>query len=113
MLINSERVRVSLPCDNSGEASIPKSDLSPTSDIAGVAARSSPELQVDSMLPSLEGRIIGVASVLVTSTGAFGFTTCERYCSTNQPSKNPVCPVEMVGLCEGNNKANEVRVFCE
>ena len=61
---------LSLSCDNSGEASIPKSDLSPVSDVARVVARSSRKSQVDPMLPFLEGKIIGVASVLHTSTGA-------------------------------------------
>ena len=33
---------------------------------------SSPQLQVGPMLPLLEGKIVGVASVLLTSTGAEG-----------------------------------------
>ena len=62
---------LSISCDNSGEASIPKSALSPMTDTAGVVARSSTELQIDPTLPFLEGKI-GVASGMLTSTGALG-----------------------------------------
>ena len=63
-LCKSDKFRMgshlSLSCDNRGEASIPRSDLSRVSDTAGEAARSSTELQVDPMLPFLEGKIIAL-----------------------------------------------------
>ena len=69
-VISSEWVRTCLSllwkqCD----ASVPRSDLSLTSDAAGVAARLS---EVDPRLPFLEGKKVGVASVLLTSIGALG-----------------------------------------
>ena len=48
-------LHLSLSCVNSGEVSIPKFCLSPTSDEAGVVAMSSPELCVEPMLAPLEG----------------------------------------------------------
>ena len=49
----------------------PASDLSSTSDTAGVVTMSSSELQVEQMLAFLEGESV-VTSVLLTSTGALG-----------------------------------------
>ena len=57
---------------------MPKSDLPPTSDTAGVAAMSSPMLKVEPMLALLEGKSIGVTSVHLTSTGFVGLMTCNR-----------------------------------
>ena len=62
---------VALVLTNSGEAHIPISDLSSTSDTAEVETMSSPELQVDPMLAFLEGKSV-VASALLTTTRALG-----------------------------------------
>ena len=65
---------VSRSSRNSGEASLPRSDLSPASDASKVVARSS---QVDSTLHLLQDETTGVASLL-TPIGAFGLRVCER-----------------------------------
>ena len=77
-----------------------KSKDGPPSDAAGAVARSS---QVDPRLPFLEGNIMGVVSVLLTSTGALGSKPVSGYCSANRPKSG----VEVVGQCEGN------RMLCE
>ena len=96
---------LSLSRDNSGEASIPKSALSPISDTKGMVARSSTELQVDPMLPFFEEKIIGVASVLLTSTRALGSEPVSGDCSAKSAKQ------ESSG--EGNNREDEVGVLCE
>ena len=34
-------------------------------------------------------------------------------CSAKRPNKSPVCGVEVVGQCEGNNREDEVGVLCQ
>ena len=105
---------VSRSCENSGEASIPRSDLPRTSDAAGVLAGSSPKLQVDPRMPFLEGNIIGVTSALLTSIGALGQNLCAetvQQIGPNRRTKSPACGV--VGQCEGNSREDEFGVLCE
>ena len=107
---------VSRSCENSGEASIPRSDLPRTSDAAGVLAGSSPKLQVDTRMPFLEGNIIGVTSALLTSIGALGQNLCAvtvQQIGPNLRNKSPVCDGEEVGQCEGNSREDEFGVLCE
>ena len=73
---------VSRSCGNSGEASLPRSALSPASDASRAVARSS---RVDSRLLLLESRTIGVASLL-TSIGALGSQPVRGDCSANRPT---------------------------
>ena len=49
-------------------------------------------------LPILEGNIIGVVFVILTSTGAFGSLPARGL------FRNPVCGVEVVSQCEGNTR---------
>ena len=60
-----------LSCTDSSDANIPMICLSSTSDDAGVVAMSSLEL-FDPILALLDGKSIGVTSVLLTSTGSSG-----------------------------------------
>ena len=59
-------------CMNSGEANIPMLCVSSTSEDTSVVATSSPELYVDPKLALLDGKSIGVTSVLLTSTVTLG-----------------------------------------
>ena len=65
------------------------------------------------MRPFLEGTIIGVASVLLTSTRALASQHVTGDCSGNRLNKSAVCGVEVEGQCEENNREDEVRVLCE
>ena len=73
---------VSRSCGNSGEASLPRSALSPASDASRAVARSS---RADSRLLLLESRTINVASLL-TSIGALGSQPVRGDCSANRPT---------------------------
>ena len=84
---------LSLSCDNSGEASFPKSDFSPISDTAGAEAKSSTRCCL-----SLKARLSAPVS---------------GDCSANRPNKSTVCGVEVVGQSEGNSREDEVGVLCE
>ena len=63
---------LSLFCVNSGEANIPRLCLPSPSEDTGVVVASSPELYLDPKLTLLDGKSMGVTSVLATSTMALG-----------------------------------------
>ena len=65
------------------------------------------------MLPFLDGKIIGVASVLLTSTRALGSESVSGDCPANRPNKSPDCGVEVVGQGEGNNGEDEFGMLCK
>ena len=75
---------MSSSCVNSGEASIPKPDLSSTTDTAGEVTLSSTELSVDPVRAFLEGKSVVVTSPLVESTGALGSQRVRRPCSAKR-----------------------------
>ena len=56
--------------------------------------------RVDLKLPFLEDNIIGVASVLLTYTGASGSSPVSGDCSAHRPNNNPDCGVQVVEWCE-------------